>query len=327
MTTRSSSSEERDRDAAGRTETGAGSEPVASRTILDYRLQLSIIALNLTGLVALVFLVGWHGVSRTDVAIFVSTYFLGMLGVEVGLHRYFSHRAFEATPPLRLALAVLGAMAGQGTALAWATTHRKHHRFSDGSADPHSPMPRRPGLAGILTGLWHAHFGWYFADASAIHFRDYHRYSRDLTTDRSLMRADRHVWTWVGLGLLLPTLAGYLITGTLDGTLTAFFWGGPIRILFVDNATWGVNSLAHTYGKRPFASRDRSSNLAWLAVISLGASWHNNHHVFPASSRTALQRGQIDIGFWCIRLFETLGLAHSVQVAEPRDRAPSSSVG
>lgn len=309
------------------TTTSSEARDGVSRAWFDHRLQLSIIVLNVTGLVAFVVLVGWHGVSRTDLAIFVSTYVLGMLGVEVGLHRHFSHRAFEATPPLRLALAVLGAMGGQGSALVWATTHRKHHRFSDGGSDPHSPVPRGPGLAATLTGLWHAHFGWYVADASAIHFRDYHRYSRDLTTDRSLMRADQHVWTWVGLGLLLPALAGCLITGTLDGTLTAFLWGGPIRILFVDNVTWGVNSLAHTYGKRPFASRDRSSNLAWLAVISLGASWHNSHHVFPASARTALLPRQIDPGFWCIRLFEVLGLAHSVQVADPRDRAHGSSLG
>jgi len=159
MTTTSSSSEARDRDSAGRTETAAANAPDVSRTWFDYRLPLSIIVLNVIGLVALVFLVGWHGVSRTDLAIFVSMYFLGMLGVEVGLHRYFSHRSFEATPPLRLALAIVGAMAGQGSPLVWATTHRKHHRFSDGSSDPHSPMPRGPGLAGILTGLWHAHFG------------------------------------------------------------------------------------------------------------------------------------------------------------------------
>lgn len=304
----------------------AGGAPGVLRVLYWYRLPLSILLENVTALLALIYLVGWHGVSRTDLVIFSAMYVLGMLGVEVGLHRYFSHRAFEATPSLRAGLAILGGMAGQGSVLAWAVNHRKHHRFADRDADPHSPTPRGAGVAGTLGGLWHAHFGWYFSAPAAVSFDDLRRYARDLLTDRRLMGVDAHVWSWVALGMLVPGAAGLLLTRTWGGALTALLWGGPIRMLFVDNVTWAVNSLAHTYGETPFPNRDRSTNLGWLAVPSLGASWHNNHHAFPASARVSLERHQIDPGFWCIRLFERLGLASAVQVARPRDGAPGSAI-
>jgi len=291
-----------------------------------YRLPLAMTVLNLAGIVSLVALVGFHGVSRVDVAIFLVMYFLGMLGLEVGMHRHFAHRAFAARPPLRLALAVLGAMGGQGSALLWATNHRKHHRFSDREGDPHSPSSRGTGLVGRLRGLWHGHFAWHFR-VSAIDVHDLYRYARDLTTDRALMRVDRHPWWWLGLGLLAPAVFGLAITGTVDGTVTAFLWGGPIRILLVDQVVWAVNSIAHSFGARPFAARDQSTNVAWLAALSLGAGWHNTHHAFPASARTALLRGQLDPGYWCIRAFAALGLADAVQVAShrPDDReAPTT---
>lgn len=327
MTTPPPTADSDDLAAALAARTASGSAPSVLQALSWYRLPLSIIVENAVGLVALVYLVGWHGVSGTDVAIFAAAYLLGMVGVEVGLHRYFSHRAFAAKPLLQDALAILGAMAGQGTVLMWAVAHRKHHRFTDRDGDPHSPVPRGAGPRATLRGLWHAHFGWYFVPASASSFRDYHRYARDLITDRRLMWVDGHVWTWVALGLLLPAAAGLALTGTLDGAVTALLWGGPIRMLVVDNMTWGVNSLAHTFGDRPYASRDRSANLGWLALPSLGASWHNNHHAFPGSARTALARGQLDPGYWSIRVFAALGLA---QLAKPRDEeknAPAESSG
>lgn len=288
-----------------------------------YQVPLSIIVINVVGTLSLVALVTLHGVSWTDLAVFVTTYVLGMLGIEVGMHRYFSHRAFEATPALRTALLVLAAMGGQGSALVWTTTHRRHHRFADTDSDPHSPKPRGSGIAGALRGLWHGHFAWYFRDATGVTFKEIHRYSRDLVTDRRLMMLDSHFWSWVGLGMLLPALAGLAITGTVAGAITAFFWGGPIRMLFVNNVVWAVNSIAHAFGKQPYETRDDSRDVAWLAIPSLGASWHNTHHAFPGSARTALRPEQIDPGFWFVAAFEALGLAHRVQVAKPRRDVPS----
>lgn len=284
-----------------------------------YRVPLSMVAFNVTGAASLVLLVGWHGVSAVDLAIFALMYLLGMIGLEVGMHRYFSHHAFEAKPALRNALAILGAMGGQGSVLVWATSHRKHHRFADREGDPHSARPRGAGWIGRLRGLWHGHFAWHFRDATSMGFADVTRYSRDLVADRELMRVDRHFWTWVTLGMIVPGLVGFAVTGSIDGAFTAFLWGGPIRIFVVDNVIWSVNSIAHVYGPAAFDARDDSRNLWWLVVPLLGGGWHNSHHAFPGSAQTALLPGQIDPGYWIIKAFESVGLAHSVQVARPRD--------
>lgn len=279
---------------------------------LARRLPLAMVALNVSGAAALVYLVGRHGVSRTDLAVFATSYLLGVVGIELGMHRLFSHRSYVATPRLRAVLAVLGTMGGQGSPVVWATTHRKHHHFADRDGDPHSPRARGMGARAALRGFWHAHFAWHFRAADAIDLRDLHRYGRDLVTDPMLRSVDRHAWSWVALGLALPAAAGLAVTGTVDGAVTAFFWGGPIRILCIDNVLWTVNSLGHTSGRRPFATRDRSSNLAWLVPFSLGAGWHNNHHAYPASACTALSRAQVDPGFWCLRALVALRLAHSL---------------
>lgn len=301
------------------------SPPARWRDVLHtYRLPLSMVAFNVTGAVSLVVLVGWHGVSAVDLAIFATTYLLGMIGLEVGMHRCFSHRAFAPSRGLRNALVVLGAMGGQGSALVWATNHRKHHRFADRDGDPHSPRPQGTGGRGSLRGLWHGHFAWHFREAAGLGLGDFHRYSRDLATDRELMWIDRHFWRWVALGLLMPGGVGLVWSGTADGAITAFLWGGPIRIFFVDNVVWLVNSVAHAYGARPWESRDRSTNVPWLVLPSLGAGWHNAHHAFPASARTALEPGQADPGYWLIRAFEVAGLATDVQVATPREQPRSA---
>jgi len=288
-----------------------------------YRLPLSMVAFNVTGAASLVWLCGWRGVSATDLVVFGTMYLLGVIGLEIGMHRYFSHRAFEVTPALRNALVILGSMGGQGSALVWATNHRKHHRFADQDGDPHSPRPRGEGRIGVLRGLVHGHFTWHFAEATSMGMRDLHRYGRDLVSDRDLMRVDRYFWRWVALGMVVPAIAGLAVTRTLDGAFTAFLWGGPVRVFAVDNAIWMINSVAHSCGPAPFDARDRSRNVWWLVVPLLGGGWHNTHHAFPGSARMALLPGQIDPGFWIIRALECLGQAHSLRVAQPRgDSSP-----
>lgn len=278
-----------------------------------------MLALNAGGLVALPLLIGFRTVTAADLAIFLAMYVLAMVGLEIAMHRGFAHRAFESSRPFEAVLAVLGCMAGQGPVLLWATNHRKHHRFADQDADPHCPAPRGGGLVGVVRGLWHGHFAWHFRPGSAIDFRDYHRYARDLTTDRLLLRIDRFYWGWVALGLVVPALAGFAASGTPMGAFTGFLWGGPIRILVTDNIIWSINSIGHRFGRRPFSEKDRSTNVAWLAAISFGASWHNNHHAFPGSARVGFG-SQVDPAYWVIRFFERVGLVRSVRIATPESR-------
>jgi stearoyl-CoA desaturase (delta-9 desaturase) len=131
---------------------------------------------------------------------------------------------------------------------------------------------------------------------------------------------DRTFVVWALGGALLPFGIGYAVFGTLEGALTTFLWGGPVRIFALHHVTFSINSLCHFIGRRRFQTEDESRNLAWLAPISFGEAWHNNHHAFPTSAFHGLRRREIDPGGWVIRVMERLGLAWNVK----RARVPSA---
>jgi stearoyl-CoA desaturase (Delta-9 desaturase) len=248
------------------------------------------------------------------------TYLLCGLGVTVGYHRLFTHRSFKTTRALRALLAVLGSMAIEGPPIEWASTHRKHHRFSDRPGDPHSPhLDHGTGLRGALRGLAHAHLGWIFRGKDIANPR---RYAKDLLADRDLRFISRTFPLWAAAGLALPFGLGVALTGSLVGGLTGLLWGGAVRIFLVHHATFSINSLCHFFGRRPFATGDESRNLAWLAPLSLGEAWHNNHHAFPTSARHGLGRWQLDPSAWLITALERCRLAWDVvRITPERQRA------
>jgi stearoyl-CoA desaturase (delta-9 desaturase) len=260
-------------------------------------------------------LVGW-----SDLALLGLMYSLTALGVTVGYHRLLTHRAFSAPAPVRYALAVLGSMAVQGSPLDWVADHRKHHAFTDEDGDPHSPHGHGGGLRGALQGLLHAHMGWLFETQGAASKR---RYARDLIEDRGIVVISRSFLPLVGLSLALPFLLGWALTGRLSGGLTGLVWGGLVRIFFVHHVTWSINSVCHFAGRRRFATDDHSTNVFWLALPSLGESWHHNHHAFPRSARHGLRWWEVDISGLVIALMERVGLARDVvriPVARQRER-------
>jgi len=270
---------------------------------------------------------GWAGWSTwggslhwQDLLVLTITYLLCGLGVTVGYHRLFTHRSFKTTRALRALLGVLGSMAIEGPPIEWASTHRKHHHFSDRPGDPHSPnLDQRPGLRGALRGLAHAHLGWIFRGKDIANPR---RYAKDLLADRDLRFISRTFPLWVAAGLALPFGLGVALTGTLVGGLTGLLWGGAVRIFLVHHATFSINSLCHFFGRRPFATGDQSRNLAWLAPLSLGEAWHNNHHAFPTSARHGLGRWQLDPSAWFINALERCRLAWDVvRIPPERQRA------
>lgn len=276
--------------------------------------------MNAFGLIALVTLLFRGGPSTSDLAIFLVMFSLTLLGIEVGYHRLFAHRTFEASRPLAIFLGVAGSMALQGSALGWATLHRIHHRSTDRPGDPHAPEVEARGW---LRGWWHAHIGWYFDhEKPPIDFRHFYRYGRDLLADPVLRGIDRFQALWVLLGLLFPALAGYLIGRTAEAAWLGFLWGGPIRICAAHHATWSVNSFTHMFGRKPFDTGDHSSNLMLVALLTHGVGWHNNHHAFPGSARTGLRWWEIDTGYWFIRACERLGLAWNVKL--PSSESASS---
>ena len=247
----------------------------------------------------------WH-----DLVVLAITYLLCGVGVTVGYHRLFTHRSFKTTRALRAVLAVLGSMAIEGPLIDWASTHRKHHRFSDRPGDPHSPhVDQGAGWGGALKGLAHAHLGWIFRGKDIANPR---RYAKDLIADRDLRFISRTFPLWAAAGLALSFGLGVALTGSLVGGLTGLLWGGAVRIFLLHHATFSINSLCHFFGRRPFATGDESRNLAWLAPLSLGEAWHNNHHAFPTSARHGLGRWQLDPSAWLITALERCHLAWDV---------------
>lgn len=253
-------------------------------------------------------------VSALDLGLCAVMYGLTMLGITAGFHRLFSHRSYEAHPVLRGLLAVLGTMAGQGTALIWAATHRKHHQFSDQPQDPHSPHAE---AGSILGRFWQAHVGW------ILNFfpRDWERYVPDLLQDPFLVSLHRRSMLWVLAGVLLPGLAGGLISASWQGALSGMLWGGWARLFLVEQSVCLVNSAGHLWGRRPFETRDRSTNSWAIALLVLGDGWHNGHHAFPASVRHGLAWWELDVTYACIRLWKACGLARNLVLPTPEQVA------
>ena len=252
----------------------------------------------------------WH-----DLVVLGIVYALTGAGITVGYHRLFTHRSFKTSRPLRAVFAVLGSMAVEGSVIEWVATHRKHHSFSDRPGDPHSPhADQAPGWRGALRGLAHAHLGWMFRGRDMANPL---RYAKDLLADRDLRFISRTFPLWVAVGLALPFGLGVALSGTVVGGLTGLLWGGLVRIFLLHHATFSINSLCHFFGRRPFGTGDESRNLAWLAPITFGESWHNNHHAFPTSARHGLGPHQVDPGAWLIAGLERLHLAWDVVKITP----------
>jgi stearoyl-CoA desaturase (Delta-9 desaturase) len=255
-------------------------------------------------------LLHWH-----DLVVFVVTYFLTGLGVTVGFHRLLTHRSFQTTPAVKGVLAALGSAAIEGPVTAWVADHRKHHAFADEEGDPHSPhVGHGGGFGGTVRGLLHAHVGWLFIHT---HRGNKQRYAADLIADPVVRWIDRTFVLWVVVGLLFPFALGFALGGTLTAGLTGLLWGGLIRMLVVHHVTYSINSVCHVFGRRPFDTRDESRNVAWLAPITFGEAWHNNHHAFPTSAVHGLGRRQFDISAGVIWALERLGLIWDVVRVPP----------
>jgi stearoyl-CoA desaturase (delta-9 desaturase) len=257
----------------------------------------------------------WNSlVGATDLAILAVMYLVCALGVTIGYHRLLTHRAFETPRPVRYTLAILGQMAVQGPVIDWVADHRKHHAFTDEDGDPHSPHGHGGGLKGALHGLYHAHVGWLFVTQGRA---DRRRYARDLMDDPVMKRISKSFLPNAVLGLVLPFAAGLALTGRVSGGLTALLWGGLVRIFLLHHVTWSINSVCHFFGRRRFAVDDHSTNVFWLALPSLGESWHHNHHAFPRSAFHGMRWWELDVSGMIILAMKRLGLAHDVVTISP----------
>jgi stearoyl-CoA desaturase (delta-9 desaturase) len=293
---------------------GSREKKIVSSTYLKKLQQIHALTVALVSflgvIVAIALLATGHPLTPLEIASYLVLTFVIGLGTSAGFHRHFTHRSFQAATPIRVLLAILGSMAAQGPLIFWVALHRLHHEHSDRPGDPHSPHFHGSGFWGILRGLWHAHFAWSINhDVPNATY-----YANDLIKDKLMSKLSQWYFLWVFLGLLIPTLIGFAIRGSLTGACYGFIWGGLVRMFFWHNMVWCITSVAHVIGTRPLESHDLSTNNFWLAIPTLGESWHNNHHAFPNSAMAGLSWWQIDPAGWAIRTLEFLGLVWDVKV-------------
>jgi stearoyl-CoA desaturase (delta-9 desaturase) len=270
--------------------------------------------------VAAIVLLWNRAIGPLELSLMACLYVITALGVTLGFHRMFTHRAFKASRAFRAIVAVMGSMAVEGSVITWVADHRKHHAFTDIEGDPHSPHLAGPGLVGAIKGLWHAHIGWLFETVGT---SDRERFAPDLVKDRALQVVDKLFFVWVALGLIIPFALGWVIGGGVGTALTALLWGGVVRVFLLHHVTWSINSVCHFFGRKRFDIDDESRNVFWLAPLSMGEAWHHNHHAFPTSAFHGLR-------FWervadptglVIALLEKLGLVWDVVRVSPDRQA------
>jgi stearoyl-CoA desaturase (Delta-9 desaturase) len=275
----------------------------------------------LAGLVAAIVVLWNRAIGPLELGLLVGLYVITCMGVTLGYHRMFTHRAFEASRPFRAVIAILGSMAIEGSVITWVADHRKHHAFADVEGDPHSPHLAGPGFWGAVKGLWHAHVGWLFETVGTA---DRQRFAPDLVKDRGLRVIDRLFPLWITLSFLIPFGLGWLIGGGLTAALSALLWGGLVRVFLLHHVTWSINSVCHFFGRKRFDITDESRNVFWLAPLSMGEAWHHNHHAFPTSAFHGLRWWErlTDPTGLVISLLEKLGVVWNVvRVSPERQRA------
>ena len=265
------------------------------RPSLAYRAAiLIVVTAPLVGVVLAIRMLWQFAVSWTDVTLLLVMYALVALGVTVGFHRMLTHRSFMPHPVVKFILLVLGSMAFEGPALSWAATHIKHHAVSDREGDPHSPVD----------GFFHAHMGWLFSKQ----MEDPNVYCRHLVKDPIINFVSKTFLLWAGLSLVIP-----FAIGGWQGLI----WGGLVRMFLTHHVTWSVNSVCHTFGKRPYETNDASRNEWIVGLLAFGEGWHNNHHAFPRSAFHGLRWWQFDLSGLLILTLEKLGLAKDVYRIPP----------
>ncbi|MEB3272074.1 MAG: fatty acid desaturase [Synechococcus sp.] len=239
----------------------------------------------------------WQGL-----VVLLVLYWITVLGVTLGLHRLVAHRGFETPHWLERLLVLMGTLACQSGPIEWVGLHRHHHLFSDQPNDHHD----------AARGLWWAHSEWMLHDIPAL--REIHRFTGDLRRDPLYCWLDRwFLLLQIPLGL---ALYAYGETAAVPGGgLGLVLWGIPLRLVVVYHVTWLVNSATHACGYRNFDCPDRSRNCWWVALLTFGEGWHNNHHAYPTSARHGLRWFELDITWQHIRLLRALGLVRRLRLA------------
>jgi stearoyl-CoA desaturase (delta-9 desaturase) len=261
-------------------------------------LTTSVLALLHLGAIAALFMFSWTALATAVFLYWIAT----GLGISMGYHRLHTHRSYKVPTALEYFFAVCGTLTLEGGPIFWVATHRVHHQNSDQDGDPHSPRD----------GGWWAHAGWILlGETKHNNTRLMSKYAPDLAKDRFYVWLNNYHWVpIVVLGVLLLALGG----------LPMILWGVCLRVVFGLHATWLVNSATHMWGSRRFSTRDDSRNNWWVALLTFGEGWHNNHHAHPTSARHGLAWYEFDPTWITLKLLRRFGIARAIQVAKVTSR-------
>jgi stearoyl-CoA desaturase (delta-9 desaturase) len=252
-----------------------------------------ILALFHIGAIVALFMFSWRNLAIAAISYYVAT----GLGISMGYHRLHTHRSYKVPLWLEYAFAVCGSLTLEGGPIFWVATHRLHHQFSDLPGDPHSPRD----------GAFWSHVGWIlFGETNHNNTKIMSRYAPDLAKHRFYVWLNDYHWIPI-------TVAGLAMLAI--GGLPLMLWGVCLRVVAGLHATWLVNSATHMWGKRRFATRDDSRNTWWVAIISFGEGWHNNHHAYPTSARHGLAWYEFDPSWLLVKALRFFGIAKAVQAA------------
>ena len=219
----------------------------------------------------------------------------GSLGIGMGFHRLLTHRGYKVPKVVEYFLVTCGTLALEGGPIQWVTTHRIHHAHTDRHGDPHTPRD----------GGWWAHIGWILRGTAQDHDdATRKRYASDLIKDRYYRWLDVYYW--------VPSIA-LIIVLLVFGGWGVMLWGVFLRVTVGLHSTWLVNSATHLWGKRRFVTAEDSRNSWWVALLTFGEGWHNNHHAFPTSARHGLRWYEIDLNWWGIRVLQLVGVARAIK--------------
>jgi len=246
------------------------------------------------GAVAALFMFSWRSLVVAAALYWISVGW----GISLGYHRLHTHRSYKVPLWLEYFFAVCGTLTLEGGPIFWVVTHRVHHQKSDQPGDPHSPRD----------GGWWAHMGWIvFGETNHNNTRLMSKYAPDLGKHRFYIWLNNYHWVpMVVLGAILFSIGG----------LPLMLWGTCLRVVIGLHATWLVNSATHMWGRRRFATRDDSRNSWWVALLTFGEGWHNNHHAHPGSARHGLAWYEFDISWITLKLLRAVGLAGHIRVAK-----------
>ncbi len=271
---------------------------VQRKTGINWPTNITMVVFHI-GAVAALFMFSWPALAASLLLWWVS----GSLGVGMGFHRLLTHRGFKTPKAVEYFLTFCALLALEAGPIAWVVTHRIHHAHTDAPGDPHTPRD----------GNWWAHMGWILTGTAQRYDREVcMRYAPDLMKDPVHRWFERLYYVpIIVLGVALLSIGGWPM----------LFWGVFLRVTFNLHTTWLVNSATHLWGGRRFVTTDDSRNSWWVALLTWGEGWHNNHHAHPTAAKHGLAWYEVDMNWWGIRTLKLLGLAKEIKLVDTVRRA------